>query len=108
MIFLFKSVRNINFSRFALKQCPKFFFAEDKKLTQQQIIKAKKPEEFPIKEILSIDEKLLFNLNEYKQALFYFSNEKYRISQEFFKRVLTYLESNNQHTSDNYIYILKK
>ena len=84
---------------------PCFFFTEEKK---QQINPKKPIDETPPNEILNIDEKLIFNLNEYKQALFYFSNGKYRISQEFYKRVLVYLENNNLKNSDNYVHILKK
>jgi len=107
MIFLFKSFGKKNWFHVLEKSCqsrPCFSFSEEKKQPTSQILIKKKSED----ESLKIDEKLLFNLNEYKQALFYFSNEKFRISQEFFKRVLTFLENNDQKSSDNYIYILKK
>ena len=81
-------------------------FSEQK--IPEKIIFKKENDEYPPNEKLNIDEKLIFNLNEYKQANFYFSNEKYRISQEFYKRVLVYFENNNQKNTDNYIFILKK
>lgn len=90
-----------------LYQIKGFAFNFSEELKPQQTPK-KFIDETPEKEILKIDEKLFFNLNEYKQALFYFSNGKYRISQEFYKRVLNYLENDNEKNSDNYIYILKK
>lgn len=65
-------------------------------------------EEIPPKETLKIDENLIFNLNEYKQAMFYSQREKFRISQEFYKRVLVYLENNDSKISDSYVFILKK
>lgn len=48
------------------------------------------------------------NSNEFKQAEFYFRNSRFRISLEFYERVLDQLEISNQLETDNYIYILKK
>ncbi len=108
MIFILKFLHSKNFS-FLVKKVnfhrTRFFFSEEKK---QQTNPKKINDDAPPNEILNIDEKLIFNLNEYKQALFYFSNGKYRISQEFYKRVLVYLENNNLKNSDNYVHILKK
>lgn len=47
-------------------------------------------------------------VNEYKDALNYFRDGKYRISDELFKRVLTILEQNQQGGSENHRHVLKK
>ena len=53
-------------------------------------------------------EEQMKTLNEYKEALHFFQQGKYRISNEFFNRVLTHLEATGQEGSDNHIHILKK
>ena len=53
-------------------------------------------------------EEQMKTLNEYKEALHFYQQGKYRISNEFFNRVLTHLESTGQEGSDNHIHILKK
>lgn len=57
---------------------------------------------------LKIDEAFFEKSNEYNQAEFYLKNHRYRISQEFYQRILNGLERCQQTTTDNYIYILKK
>jgi hypothetical protein len=47
-------------------------------------------------------------ISEYKDALSYFQQGKYRISDELFKRVLGILEQTNQQNTENYNHILKK
>lgn len=55
----------------------------------------------------SKDEQLKF-INEYKEALHFYQQGKYRISNEFFNRVLNQIEASGQKGSDNHIHILKK
>ncbi len=55
-----------------------------------------------------INRELLSGLNEYKEALNFFQNGKYRISEEFFRRTLKILEKADQMQSDNYVHVLKK
>ena len=45
---------------------------------------------------------------EYQQALSYYQQGKYRLSDEFFRRVLTILENGGQKNTENHSHILKK
>lgn len=54
------------------------------------------------------NEAQLKTISEYKEALNFFQQGKYRISNEFFQRVLTQLEATGQKGSDNHIHVLKK
>jgi tetratricopeptide (TPR) repeat protein len=53
-------------------------------------------------------EEQLKAINEYKEALHFYQQGKYRISNEFFSRVLNQIEASGQKGSDNHIHILKK
>lgn len=59
------------------------------------------------KEKAERDEQLK-SVNEYKEALHFYQQGKYRISNEFFKRVLANMKSSGQNGSDNHIHVLKK
>jgi len=47
-------------------------------------------------------------INEYKEALHFYQQGKYRISNEFFSRVLNQIEASGQKGSDNHVHVLKK
>ena len=50
----------------------------------------------------------LKTINEYKEALQFFQQGKYRISNEFFKRVASKMEGTGQVGSENHVHVLKK
>lgn len=56
----------------------------------------------------NINDEQLKNVHEYKEALKFYQQGRYRISNEFFKRVLSNIEKSSQKGSENHIHILKK
>ena len=57
---------------------------------------------------LEQNEKELKGINDYEQALSYYQQGKYSLSDEFFRRVLKILENGGQKDSEHYIHTLKK
>ena len=47
-------------------------------------------------------------INDYKEALHFYQQGKYRMSNEFFTRVLNHIETTKQVGSENHIHVLKK
>jgi len=50
----------------------------------------------------------LLNIKEYKEAVNFFTLEKFRLSEEFFKRCLFMIQRKNLINSPTHIHILKK
>jgi hypothetical protein len=55
-----------------------------------------------------LSDEALKTISEYKDALNYYQQGKYRISDELFKRVLNILEQSKMQGTDNYTHVLKK
>ena len=81
---------------------------KDLNMNQQTIFREKEEKSKEDKKDLEEKEKQFKGITEYQQALSYYQQGKYTLSDEFFRTVLIILENGGQQDTENYSHILKK
>ena len=81
---------------------------KDLNMNQQKIFKENEEKSKQDKKDLEEKEKQFKGITEYQQALSYYHQGKYTLSDELFRTVLIILENGGQQDTENYSHILKK